>query len=128
MSKVIKSFCALLVLALAAPAASAADGFISAEELEARLSDYLVVDARTAPEYQAGHIAGAVNAPAAQVVALEKQGSAALTDYFGALGIDGIKAVAVYGAPFGAAPDGRVAFSLGLLGVEALILDGGFPA
>jgi thiosulfate/3-mercaptopyruvate sulfurtransferase len=104
----------------------------SAEQVLAR-ADQLVLDVRDRPSYLAGHVGKAVHLDLKQWEQLAKTAGGELhrSDVWwpaiGALGIDGRKTVVVY-------DDGRMTeaarawFILQWHGVDALVLDGGWPA
>jgi thiosulfate/3-mercaptopyruvate sulfurtransferase len=93
---------------------------------------WIVLDARTAEAYDAGHCPGAVYVPVAAWEAAAKQADTGLDNtahwhgLVGGLGIDGTRPVAVY-------DDGRLTeaarvwFVLQHFGVLAAVVDGGWP-
>lgn len=117
------------------PAAAVPFGLlVTVEELEGRLVDETVriLDVRSAAEYDAGHIPGAVRVDVNEWRARALAGNGAglhdadaWADVVGALGIDALTNVVVYSTnPTSAA---RIWWTLKYLGVEnAAILDGGW--
>lgn len=109
--------------------------------LNSKLATTVVLDARPAADYAAGHIPGAINVKW-QTFATVTAGSpgdagwgvlkpaAEIGALLGGLGIDSSKEVAVYaGAPTGWGEDGRIVWMLRMAGVsKARILNGGYQA
>ncbi len=109
--------------------------------LNGTLSSTVVLDARSAADYAAGHIPGAINVMW-QTFATVSTGSpgdpgwgvlktaAEIASLLGGLGIDSSKNVAVYaGAPVGWGEDGRILWMLRMAGInKARILNGGYQA
>ncbi|MDO8915534.1 MAG: rhodanese-like domain-containing protein [Coriobacteriia bacterium] len=112
---------------------------ISVADLKASPDKFFVIDARDAKAYAAGHIAGAINLPwqPLATVAVGKPGDKdwgvlaapqAIADALGKAGVDTAKTIVVYADPTGWGDDGRVVWSLQSIGLNGLMLDGGFPA
>jgi thiosulfate/3-mercaptopyruvate sulfurtransferase len=109
--------------------------------LNSTLASTIVLDARPATDYAAGHIPGAINV-AWQTFATVSSGSpgdagwgvlkpaAEIGALVAGLGIDGNKNVVVYaGAPTGWGEDGRIVWMLRMAGIgKAQILNGGYRA
>jgi thiosulfate/3-mercaptopyruvate sulfurtransferase len=129
--------CLLVLILLAAPAR--AETWIAPEEVTS-LDNAILIDARGAKDYAAGHIPGAINVPWQSVADMngrpgdpgwgvllppERLGPA-----LGALGISHDSHVVVYSAsPGGWGEDGRIAWSLRVAGLRNVkILDGGIEA
>jgi len=109
--------------------------------LNSNLASTVVLDARSAADYGAGHIPGAINVmwQAFATVGTGSPGDAGwgvlkpaaeIGALLGSLGIDSTKEVAVYaGAPAGWGEDGRIVWMLRMAGVtNARILNGGYQA
>ena len=127
----------------AAPVTAYSDpGIITyAGVLSSALASTIVLDARPAADYAAGHIPGAINVMW-QTFATVTTGSpgdagwgmlktaAEIGALLSGLGIDGAKEVAVYaGAPTGWGEDGRIVWMLRMAGItKARILNGGYQA
>ncbi len=127
----------------AAPVAAYSDPAIItfAGVLNGKLSSTVVLDARPAADYAAGHIPGAINVKW-QTFATVTVGSpgdagwgvlkpaAEIGTLLGALGVDSSKEVVVYaGAPTGWGEDGRIVWMLRMAGVsKAQLLNGGYQA
>lgn len=112
---------------------------LSVADLKASPDEYFVIDARDAKAYAAGHIAGAVNLTwqALATVAVGKPGDKdwgvlaqpqAIADALGKAGVDMARSIVVYSDPTGWGEDGRIVWSLQSIGLDGLMLDGGFPA
>ena len=109
--------------------------------LNSKLGSTIVLDARPAADYAAGHIPGSINVMW-QTFATVSTGSpgdpnwgvlktpAEIGALLGGLGIDTSKDVAVYaGAPTGWGEDGRIVWMLRMAGItKARILNGGYQA
>jgi 3-mercaptopyruvate sulfurtransferase SseA len=109
--------------------------------LNSNLASTVVLDARSAADYAAGHIPGAINVmwQTFATVATGSPGDAGwgvlkpaseIGALLGSLGIDSSKEVAVYaGAPAGWGEDGRIVWMLRMAGItKARILNGGYQA
>lgn len=119
---------------------------VEAAEAAASLPRIVVLDARSAKEFAAGHVPGARHVDWREWT-LEKpgtlsalfgnpsrwgrvpKGGAALEKRLSALGLSNARPVLVVGAPDGWGEEGRVAWNLLYWGAhEVWLLDGGFPA
>lgn len=118
-----------------------ADGlFVDVLWLSKHANEVVIVDARSAADYQTQHIPGAINLHWTSISNVEvAQGepgwaeigdSSSLADAVTLVGIDGTKPVVVYTDPLdGWGEDGRILWMLREAGVsEAYILDGGWTA
>jgi thiosulfate/3-mercaptopyruvate sulfurtransferase len=108
-----------------------ADTIVEAKEVLAR--SFLVLDARSASDYRAGHAAGAypISVAAWDRASKTAEGAFGNLEYWnaaiGRLGIDGSRRVAVYDD--GKATDAaRVWFILQYFGVPVAMVDGNWPA
>ncbi len=109
--------------------------------LNGKLSSTVLLDARPAADYVAGHIPGAINVmwQTFATVAVGNPGDAGwgvlkpaaeIATLLSALGIDSSKEVVVYaGAPTGWGEDGRIVWMLRMAGIsKARLLNGGYQA
>jgi thiosulfate/3-mercaptopyruvate sulfurtransferase len=116
------------------------DGYVNPQWLESKLNDVTVIDVRTADEFAAGHIKGAINVywTSLSNVAV-KQGengwaevldADALGQALGSYGIDGKTPIVIYNDPAaGWGEDGRMLWMLNVAGIKDVkILDGGYSA
>lgn len=130
----------LLVIGLAPSMASASSrGWLNVEELKA-LPDAVILDARRAQDYAAGHLPGAVHVTWQSLADMNgKPGDTGwgtllrpeqLAAAIGALGVSNDSHVVIYSAsPAGWGEDGRIAWTLRSAGLEKVsILDGGIEA
>lgn len=130
----------LLVIGLAPSMASASSrGWLNVEELKA-LPDAVILDARSAQDYAAGHLPGAVHVTWQSLADMNgKPGDTGwgtllppeqLAAAIGALGVSNDSHVVIYSAsPAGWGEDGRIAWTLRSAGLEKVsILDGGIEA
>lgn len=112
---------------------------VDAAWLKDNLDTVVVVDARKDVDYNKGHLPGAVNAIWQGFADIKGQPGDAgwgvllpkddLAQKIGAIGIDGSKAVVVYGQFPGWGEDGRIVWMLRMAGIkEAKMLDGGINA
>ncbi len=113
--------------------------YVTPDWLKQNLDKVVIIDARAAKEYSAGHVKGAVNVTWQMLSNMSvKQGEAnwgvilpqaELEAKLGSLGIDGSKTVIVYNDPAGLGEEGRILWSLRIAGIEnSKMLDGGYPA
>lgn len=114
--------------------------FVTAAHVSANLAHSLVVDARAAKDYAAGHIPGAINVSweLFAKVGAGKPGdkgwatlkpSSEIAFTLGMLGIDPKKQIVVYAAPGGWGEDGRILWMLRMAGLpNSMLLDGGYAA
>lgn len=113
--------------------------FVDANWLKANMDKVIVLDARTAKDYQAGHIPGAINSPWQSLANMTgKSGDPGwgtilpvneLAVKLGSMGINGEKTVITYAAPPGWGEDGRVLWVLNMVGIKNVkMLDGGWKA
>jgi len=113
--------------------------YVTPDWLKQNLDKVVIIDARAAKEYSAGHVKGAVNITWQMLSNMAvKQGEAnwgvilpqaELEAKLSSLGIDGSKTVIVYNDPAGLGEEGRVLWSLRVAGIEnSKMLDGGYPA
>lgn len=113
--------------------------YVTSDWLKANLDKVVIIDARAAKEYSAGHVPGAINVTWQMLSNMTvKQGEAnwgvilpqaELEAKLGSLGIDGSKDIVVYNDPAGLGEEGRVLWSLRVAGIEnSKMLNGGFPA
>lgn len=113
--------------------------YVTPDWLKENLDKVVIIDARAAKEYGAGHVKGAVNVTWQMLSNMSvKQGEAnwgvilpqaELEAKLGSLGIDGSKTVIVYNDPAGLGEEGRILWSLRIAGIEnSKMLDGGYPA
>jgi len=136
----------LLVAGTASPASSSSVRIVGAAEAARRLPEVGVLDARSAKEFEAGHVSGARHVDWREWT-LEKPGllgalfghparwgrvpppDALLENRLRALGLSNARPVLVVGAPGGWGEEGRVAWNLLYWGAaEVWLLDGGFQA
>jgi thiosulfate/3-mercaptopyruvate sulfurtransferase len=109
--------------------------------LNSKLSSTIVLDARPAADYAAGHITGAINVKWQTFAAVSPgtpgdpgwgvlKSASEIGALLGNLGIDATKEVVVYAdAPDGWGEDGRIVWMLRMAGVtNARMLDGGYKA
>ena len=139
---------AAILIAASSVFARTIDPIVSTDELEDMLDveDLVIVDIRSANDYSAGHIPGAINEPwivpfsawitMTDGLLLEMPADVDLEGAIGNLGIDAASKVVVVGAPnpppepayYGAAGAVRVALTLIYAGVpNVAVLDGGQP-
>jgi len=113
--------------------------FVDANWLKSNLDKVIVLDVRTAEDYQAGHIPGAIHSPWQSLANMKgKPGDPGwgtllpakeLAAKLGSMGINGEKAVITYAAPPGWGEDGRVLWVLNMAGIKNVkMLDGGWKA
>lgn len=113
--------------------------FVDANWLKANLDKVIVLDVRTAKDYEGGHIPGAINAPWQSLANMTgKSGDPGwgtilpakeLAAKLGTMGIDGQKTVVTYAAPPGWGEDGRVMWVLQMAGIKNVkMLSGGWKA
>lgn len=111
---------------------------MTVDDLAAGIADYVVIDARAADAYDAGHIPGAINAPWQTFAAMDGAPgdaewgtllpAAEIAAKLGSLGVDTKRTIVVYADPTGRGEDGRVAWTLLSAGVTNVrMLDGGWP-
>lgn len=117
-----------------------ADYFISIDDVAAALEDFVILDARKADAYAAGHVPGAINAPWQPFasVGVGKPGDAdwgtllppdEIAAKLGSFGVDTSKTIVVYTDPTGWGEDGRVMWTLLSVGItDVKMMDGGYPA
>jgi len=140
-SRMLAALCFVMLGFVAATPARAQGTWIdpvAARALIVRGGDIVVLDARGAKDYAAGHVEGAVSAPWAAFADMNgKPGGAnwgtvlppeRLGPVIGGLGIGSGTRVLVYsGSPQGWGEDGRVAWTLRMAGVtNVAIIDGGY--
>lgn len=117
-----------------------ADYFVSIDDVAAAPEDFVILDARKADAYAAGHVPGAINAPW-QPFASVGAGQPGDPDWgtllppaeigaaLGELGVDTSKTIVVYTDPTGWGEDGRVMWTLLSVGItDVKMMDGGYPA
>jgi thiosulfate/3-mercaptopyruvate sulfurtransferase len=113
--------------------------FVDAAWLKANLDQVILLDVRTADDYQKGHISGAINAPWQSLADMTgKAGEPGwgtilpadeLAAKLGSMGINGEKMIITYGTPPGWGEDGRVLWVLNMAGITNVkMLDGGWEA
>lgn len=113
--------------------------FVDANWVKANRDRVIVLDVRKAPEYQAGHIPGAINSPWQSLANMTgKSGDPGwgtilpaneLAAKLGSMGINGEKTIITYGAPPGWGDEGRVLWVLNMAGIKNVkMLDGGWKA
>lgn len=134
-----RSVLAAFMFACLTPLAALAGTWVSVDALK-QAGDTIIIDARSAKDYAAGHLPGAVNAPWQSLADMSgKPGDPGwgvtlaadqLAAAIGALGISNDSRVVVYSAtPSGWGEDGRVAWALRQAGLDEIsILDGGIEA
>lgn len=113
--------------------------FVDANWLKANLDKVIILDTRTAQDYSAGHIPGAINATWQSLANMNgKSGDPGwgtilpaneLAAKLGSIGIDGKKTVITYAAFPGWGEDGRVMWVLQMAGIKDVkMLNGGWKA
>lgn len=114
--------------------------YVNSSWLKSKLGNVTVIDVRSAKDYDAGHIQGAINIYWTSLSNLAvKQGengwaevldADALEKVLGSYGLDGETPIVIYGDPAtGWGEDGRTLFTLNMAGINnACILDGGYSA
>jgi thiosulfate/3-mercaptopyruvate sulfurtransferase len=114
--------------------------FVNVAHVKDNLARSIVIDARPAKDYAAGHIPGAINVTW-QLFAKVDSGKAGdagwgtlksadeIASILGQLGIDTRKQIVVYTAPGGWGEDGRIVWMLRMAGLQnSMMLDGGYTA
>lgn len=117
-----------------------ADYFVSVNDVASAPESFVILDARGADAYAAGHVPGAINAPW-QPFASVGAGAPGDPDWgtllpaaeigavLGKLGVDTSKTIVVYTDPTGWGEDGRVMWTLLSVGItDVKMMDGGYPA
>ncbi|MDF1542822.1 MAG: rhodanese-like domain-containing protein [Anaerosomatales bacterium] len=122
------------------PVSARDEYLISINDVAADMESFVIIDARAPEAYEAGHLAGAINAPW-QTFASVGEGAPGDPEWgtllpvddigakLGELGVDTSKTIVVYTDPTGWGEDGRIVWMLRALGIEdSLMMDGGYPA
>lgn len=117
----------------------AAGTYVNAADLQKKLADVVVIDARATKEYNNGHVPGAINITWQMLSNMKpKQGETGwgvilgkdeLAAKIGSFGIDGSKDIVIYNDPKGLGEEGRVLWMLRVAGLNnSKLLNGGYPA